>query len=75
MILRESATAKDKIVGQRQRKPVREERASREAVKSESPTRALIEETEVDKEEDGESAVTRLEAPFVKPRDVAGRRF
>lgn len=74
MIVREPATVENKIVVQRQRKPVREERASREAVKSESPTRALIEGTEVDREEDGERAIIRLEAPFVKSRKTVKKR-
>ncbi|XP_077262113.1 dynein intermediate chain 3, ciliary-like isoform X1 [Temnothorax americanus] len=67
IIAREPVTVENKIakIAPKQHKFVREERTSAARPKS---SRSLIEEIEVDKEEDGERAVTTLEAPFAKPR-------
>lgn len=73
--MRELATVEDKIVEiaqmQLRSKSVRRKRIS---VEPKSPTRALIEGLEVDKEEDGERAITRIEAPFLKPRKTVKKR-
>ncbi|XP_071582849.1 uncharacterized protein [Temnothorax nylanderi] len=73
IIAREPVMVENKIakIAPKQHKFVRGERTK--AARPKSP-RSLIEEIEVDKEEDGERAVTTLEAPFAKPRKTVKKR-
>jgi len=73
-ISHEPMTIEDKIFKIEQKQPKNIRKRKIKAVKSVSSTRSLIEGMEVDKKEDGERTIMRIEAPLVKPRKTVKKR-
>ncbi|KYN19471.1 Dynein intermediate chain 3, ciliary [Trachymyrmex cornetzi] len=73
-ILRESAKVEEKISKTGQILKYKEKIKVLKDKSAISLTRSLIEEIEVDKEEDEEEAVAKIDAPFIKPKKIVKKR-